>query len=151
MLAALLVPTVLAVAACGSSAGSQAPSSAARSPRPSYQVLAATSRPSAQSRPSVDPNALPVKFTAQTKSVKRGSAASVTIKTTAGAECGISVLYADGPSSAKGLEPARADKKGSIMWKWIVSSSEKKGTWPIDVSCSVGDRTGDVETKFTVK
>jgi hypothetical protein len=150
-LAALLIPAVLAVAACGSGAGSPAPSSAAKSPKPTSQVLSATSRPSAQAKPSVDPNAVPIKVTAQTKTVKRGGPASVTIKTTPGADCGISVLYPDGPSSAKGLEPAKADKKGAIVWKWTVASSVKKGTWPIDVACSIGDRTGDAETSFTVK
>jgi len=114
-------------------------------------VLSATSRPTAQAKPSIDPNALGVKVTAYSKTVKRGGAASLTIKTTPGAECGISVLYPDGPSSAKGLDPAKADKNGSIVWKWTVASSVKKGTWPIDVSCSVGDRTGDTETHFTVK
>jgi len=151
VLATLLVLGALGIAACGSRAGSPAPSSAATSPRPTTQVLSATSRPTAQAKPSVDPNALAVKVTAHTKTAQRGGVASVTIKTTPGALCGISVLYPDGPSSARGLDPAKADKKGVIVWKWTVASSVKKGTWPIDVSCSIGDRTGDAETSFTVK
>jgi hypothetical protein len=141
----------VAVAACGSSAGSPAPSTAAKSPAPTAQVLDATSRPTAQARPTADPNALAVKVTAHTKSVGRGGTASVTIKTTPGAECGISVLYSGSPSSAKGLEPKEADKKGTVLWNWTVASNTKKGTWPIEISCSVGDRTGDAETNFTVK
>jgi hypothetical protein len=148
---ALLITAALVLAACGSSAGSPAPSSGVASPKPTSHVLGATSRPTPLARPSVDPNALAVKVTAWTKSVKRGGAASTTIKTTPGAECGISVLYPDGPSSAKGLDPKQADKKGAIVWKWTVATSVQKGTWPIDVSCSVGDRTGDTEVKFTVK
>jgi hypothetical protein len=146
-----VVAIAVAVAACGSSAGSPAPSTAAKSPARTSQVLDATSRPTAQAKPTADPNALAVKVTAYTKSVGRGGAASVTIKTTPGAECGISVLYSGSPSSAKGLEPKKADKKGTVLWKWTVASDIKKGTWPIDISCSVGDRTGDVETKFNVK
>lgn len=149
--AALLVAAAIAVAACGSSAGSPAPSTAAKSPAPTSQVLGATSRPTAQAKPTADPNALAVKVTAYTKSVQRGGSASVTIKTMPGAECGISVLYSGSPSSAKGLEPKTADTKGAILWKWTVASNIKKGTWPIDISCSVGDRTGDAETKLTVK
>jgi len=146
-----LIAIAVAVAACGSSAGSAAPSSAARkSPAPTSQVLDATSRPS-PGKPTADPNALAVKVTAHTKSVSRGGSASVTIKTTPGAECGISVLYSGSPSSAKGLEPRKADKKGTVLWKWTVASNTSKGTWPIDVSCSVGDRTGDAETSLTVK
>ena len=135
-LAVLVFAGALVVAACGSDAGSPAPSSAAVSPKPTSHVLSATSRPTPQAKPSVDPNALAVKVTSWTKSVKRGGAASTTIKTSPGAECGISVLYPDGPSSAKGLDPKKADKKG---------------TWPIDVSCTAGPRTGDTEVKFTVK
>jgi hypothetical protein len=151
ILATLLIPAALVVAACGSRTGSAAPSSAATSPRPTTQVLSATSRPTPQAKPSVDPNALAVKVTAHTKTVKRGGLASVTIKTTPGALCGISVLYPDGPSSARGLDPTKADKNGVIVWKWTVASSVKKGTWPVDVSCTAGDRTGDAETNVTVK
>jgi len=150
-LAALLITAMLIVVACGSSAGSPAPSSAAKRPAPTSQVLGATSRPTTQAKPTADPNALAVKVTAHTKSVSRGGTASVTIKTTPGAECGISVLYSGSPSSAKGLEPKKADKKGTVLWKWTVASDIKKGAWPIDVSCSVGDRTGDAETNLTVK
>jgi hypothetical protein len=149
--ATLLIAAALVMVACGSGAGSPGPSSAAKSPKPTSHVLAATARPTAQGKPSADPNALAVKVTARTKSVKRGATASVTIKTTAGADCGISVLYPGGPSSAKGLEPKKADKKGLIVWKWTVASTIKKGTWPVEVSCSVGDRTGDVAMSFTVK
>ena len=150
-LIALLAPIALAVAACGASSSSPSPSSAETSPRPTSHVLAATSRPTAQAKPSLDPNALAVKVTAHSKTASRGGVASVTIATKPGAECGISVLYPDGPSSAKGLEPKKADKKGAITWSWTVASTVKKGTWPIDVSCSLGDRTGDVETNLTVK
>jgi hypothetical protein len=151
-LAGLSVAVALAIAGCAASnAGSPAPSSAAASPSATSQVLSATSRPTPQAKPSVDPNALAVKITAHSKTAKRGGVASVTIKTTAGAECGISVLYPDGPSSAKGLDPAKADKKGTIVWKWTVASTVRKGTWPINVSCSIGDRTGEAATNFTVK
>ena len=150
-LAPLLVAFAVVVAACGSGAGSPVPSIAKRTPNPTSAVLDATSRPTALPKPTADPNALSVKVTAHTKSVKRGGTAAVSFKTTSGAECGISVLYSGTPSSAKGLEPKKADKKGTVLWKWTVASTVKKGTWPIDVSCSVGDRTGDAETSFTVK
>jgi hypothetical protein len=58
-------------------------------------------------RPSTDPKAvdLPVKVTKHTSSAAPGTTASVTIKTTKKADCGIVVQYDSGPSTAKGLAP----------------------------------------------
>ena len=57
---------------------------------------------------------LPVKLTKRTASVARNARASVTIKTTKGAECGIDVQYKSGSSTAGGLEPKVANAKGAI-------------------------------------
>ena len=92
-----------------------------------------------------------MKVTAHTKSVRRGGTASVSAKTTGGAECGISVNYPAGPSTASGLEPEKASKSGSVTWSWKVASSTPKGTWPIVVSCTIGDRYGETKTSFAVK
>ena len=112
---------------------------------------AVTARPSPTAKPTPDPNALAVKVTAHTKTARRGGTASLTAKTTGGAECGISVNYPTGPSTARGLEPAKAPKSGSITWTWKVASNTPKGTWPIVVSCTVGDRYGEAKTSFAVK
>lgn len=120
-------------------------------PSASVRIASARPRPSPTAKPTSDPNAIAVKIAAQTKSVRRGGTASVTAKTTAGAECGISVNYPAGPSTARGLEPAKAPKSGSITWKWTVASDTPKGTWPIVISCTIGDRYGEAKTTFAVK
>jgi hypothetical protein len=146
----VLLSVALMAGACG---GQSAASIASGSARPSASTRAgsATPRPSATAKPTADPNVLSVKVTAQTKSARRGGMASLTVKTTGGAECGISVNYPAGPSTALGLEPATAPKSGSITWTWTVASNAPKGAWPIVVSCTLGSRYGETKTTFAVK
>jgi hypothetical protein len=146
----LLLGVLLVTAGCGGSLGDASKAPASVRPSGSTRVGAATPRPSATPKATPDPNALAVKVSARTKSVRRGGTASVTVKTTAGAECGISVDYPAGPSTARGLEPAKADRAGSIVWKWRVASDAPKGTWPIVVSCTLGARYGETKTSFAV-
>lgn len=148
--ASLFLCAALAIAACGGGQdiGSNGPSAR---PSASARVGHVSPRPSPSSKPTPDPNALPVSITAHTKSVQRGGTASVTVKTSNGAECGISVNYPAGPSTAKGLEPAKAPTSGQITWKWTIASNTPKGTWPIVVSCTIGDRYGESRTNVAVK
>jgi micrococcal nuclease len=67
--------------------------------------------------------------------VAKGSAASIEIKTTAGANCSIVVRYKSGPSKAKGLEPKVADGNGKAVWSWNVGSNTSSGTYPVTVTC----------------
>lgn len=94
---------------------------------------------------------LPVKLTKRTASVARNAKASVTIKTTPGAECGIDVQYASGSPSAAGLEPKTANAKGAVSWKWLVGRNASKGTAPIVITCTLGDHSGRLDTSFKVK
>ena len=94
---------------------------------------------------------LPVKLTKRTASVARNARASVTIKTTKGAECGIDVQYRSGSPSAAGLEPKIANSKGTVAWKWLVARSTSKGTVPIVITCTLGDQAGRLDTSFKVK
>ena len=106
----------------------------------------------ASSAPSVaEPKPLNVKTTARTKSVRRGGTASVTIRTTPGARCLISVVYPSGPATAGGLDARKAGKTGFVVWTWKVGAKTTKGSMPIYVTCSLRDRTGDVTTSFMVK
>jgi micrococcal nuclease len=104
-------------------------------------------------RPSTDPKAadLPVKVTKHTATAAAGNTASVTIKTSKKAECGIVVQYDSGPSTAKGLGPKTADSTGVITWKWQVGRNTSSGKVPIDITCTLGDLTGTASTSFTVK
>jgi micrococcal nuclease len=61
------------------------------------------------------------------------------------------VNYPTGPSTARGLEPAKAPKAGTITWTWTVASNTPKGTWPVMVSCTIGDRYGEAKTSLAVK
>ena len=38
--------------------------------------------------------------------------------------------YAEGASTAAGLEPKKAGTTGSAVWKWKVGSHTTKGSWP---------------------
>ena len=93
---------------------------------------------------------LPVKLTKRTASVARNARASVTIKTTKGAECGIDVQYKSGSSTAAGLEPKVANAKGAITWKWIVAQNASKGRAPIVITCTLGDLSGRLDTAVKV-
>src|SRR5215203_6424194 len=94
---------------------------------------------------------LPVEVTKRTASVARNATASVRIKTTAGAECGIDVRYRSGSSTAEGLEPKTANAKGAITWKWLVARSMSKGSAPIVITCTLGDQSGRADTSIKVK
>jgi hypothetical protein len=94
---------------------------------------------------------LAVKLTKRTTSVARNATASVTIKTTKGAECGIDVQYKSGSSTAAGLEPKIANSKGAITWKWLVARNTSKGSVPIVITCTLGDLSGRLDTGFKVK
>ena len=123
-------------------------------------VLGATDAPGAatpfatRSHPTEPPDVVfdfPVKLTKRTASVARNAKASVTIKTTAGAECGIDVQYKSGSPSADGLEPKIANAKGAVTWKWLVARSTSTGRAPIVITCTLGDQSGRLDTSFKVK
>ena len=144
----LLIMAVLLSGCAGSAVGSGA-------------VLDATGRPATPASPvgvKPDPTEqpdvvfdLPVEVTKRTASVARNATASVRIKTTPGAECGIDVRYRSGSSTAEGLEPKTANAKGSITWKWLVARNIAKGSAPIVVTCTLGDQSGRADTSVKVK
>jgi hypothetical protein len=123
-------------------------------------VLGATDAPGAATpfatkfHPTEPPDVVfdfPVKLTKRTASVARNAKASVTIKTTQGAECGIDVQYKSGSPSADGLEPKVANAKGAITWKWVVARNTSTGRAPIVITCTLGDQSGRLDTSFKVK
>jgi hypothetical protein len=131
----------------------------AASDSPSGLVLGATDAPAAtpfatRFHPTEPPDVvfdLPVKLTKRTASVARNAKASVTIKTTPGAECGIDVQYKSGSPSAVGLEPKVANAKGAITWKWLVARNTSTGRAPIVITCTLGGQSGRLDTSFKVK
>src|SRR5713101_652275 len=57
--------------------------------------------------------------------------ATLTIRTTPGANCLIVVHYKSGSSKAKGLVQKVADGSGRVSWTWRVGSNTTPGRWPI--------------------
>jgi hypothetical protein len=122
---------------------------------------APTTKPAATPKPTVRPKAtatptpvsttFAVKITSRTATVLRNSTASVSIKTLARAHCSIEVDYKSGPSSAAGLEDKTASSTGVVRWSWKVGSNTTRGTWPIYITCELGDRSGSVDSSFTVR
>ncbi len=145
-----LLILALVVAGCGGAAQSAStePGLGDASPEPSGAVLADKNHPTDPPDVVFD---LAVKVTKRTTSVARNARASVTIKTTKGAECGIDVQYPSGSSTADGLEPKTTNATGAITWKWVVARDVKKGTVPIVITCTLGDQSGRADTSFKVK
>lgn len=110
-----------------------------------------TAGPAPTPKPGATPKPLLVKVTARTGSVRRNGTASVTIRTTPGSTCGIDVQYASGSSTADGLADRKTGTTGVVVWKWKVGANTTRGTWPIDVTCTLHDRYGSASTTFTVK
>lgn len=144
-----LLILALVVAGCGGAAASGSSGQLGDlSPEPSGAVLADKNHPTDPPDVVFD---LAVKVTKRSTSVARNARASVTIKTTTGAECGIDVQYASGSSTADGLEPKTTNASGAITWKWVVARDVKKGGVPIVITCTLGSQTGRADTSFKVK
>lgn len=94
---------------------------------------------------------LDVQVTKRSASVARNRTASVTIKTTKGASCEITVEYNSGPSTAAGLGAKKASNSGTVTWKWKVGGRTAKGEYPIFITCTKGDREGSATTSFRVR
>jgi len=145
-----LLLVALLAAGCGGAGQSASidPALSGPSAAPSGAVLADKNHPTDPPDVVFD---LAVKVTKRTASVARNARASVTIKTTKGAECGIDVQYASGSSTADGLEPKTTNASGVITWKWVVARDVKKGSVPIVITCTLGDQSGRADTSFKVK
>jgi micrococcal nuclease len=78
--------------------------------------------------------------------VKRGSTATLQVKTEANLSCSIAVNYSSGPSTAAGLVTKSSDGAGNVSWTWKVGANTTPGTWPIKVICG----NGSAQTHITV-
>jgi hypothetical protein len=85
-----------------------------------------------------------------TTPVKPGGNASMTIRTRPDAACSIKVTYKDQQSTDTGLIPKTADEFGTVQWTWTVESSRPVGTWPVDVTCALGEMSGYVRGDLEV-
>lgn len=96
------------------------------------------------------PSDIPLKIVRLTSPVPRGHVATASASTAPGAVCSILVVYKSGPSSATGLGDKTASASGSVSWTWRVGTRTTVGTWPVTITCSVGDATASQTKAFRV-
>ncbi len=82
--------------------------------------------------------------------VAPGLNTSVSIRTTPSANCNISVVYKDVPSTDSGLKARQADEFGMASWTWTVGPSVPLGSWPVKITCSLGNKSGMVQADLVV-
>ncbi len=78
-----------------------------------------------------------------------GSNVSISVKTVAGSDCKIAVVYGTVTSTDSGLTPKKADEYGVVTWAWTVGNTVPVGKWPVNVECAFHGRSavvrGDLE------
>ncbi len=94
---------------------------------------------------------LQVRLVNVTSPVAPGKDATLAVQTTPKAACKITVQYASGPITTKGLGPKTADVKGNVRWTWRVGPKTKTGVWPVIVSCSLKKQLAKLETSIAVQ
>lgn len=94
--------------------------------------------------------ALAISVLKLTSPIKRGAVATLTVKTTPGANCTITVKYKSGPSHAAGLDPQAAQGDGTATWSWKVGTSTTPGTWSIIVTATANGKTVSKTVAFEV-
>lgn len=107
---------------------------------------AASPTPSQAESPSPVAAQTVVTFVNAPLTVRRGSNATLKVKTAGNTSCSIEVDYKSGASNAAGLVTKNSDAAGNVSWTWKVGSNTTPGTWPITVTC--GD--GSAQTHITV-
>ena len=85
-----------------------------------------------------------------TSPIKRGATATLSIKTTPGAYCTITVIYKSGPGQAAGLGPKTAGSDGRVSWSWKVGTNTTPGTWSIVVTAKAGGKSVSKTIPFQV-
>jgi hypothetical protein len=113
------------------------PAPAAATPRP-------TTKPAAS-------GPLTVAFVNLTSPISRGSTATATVRTGAGAACTIVVAYKSGPSKAAGLGSTTASSSGLASWHWTIGSRTTLGSWPVTVTCSAGGASARATRSLVVQ
>lgn len=94
---------------------------------------------------------LSLQIVSVTSPVKTGASATLTAKTSPGAECTITVYYKSGASTASGLVKKSADTNSNVSWTWNTSSNTTPGSYKIVVTASLGSETKSQEIYFSVQ
>lgn len=88
---------------------------------------------------------------ALTSPIAPGSNASVTIRTTAGSKCVITVTYGQTASTDSGLTPKTTDEYGAVSWTWTVGKDVPLGKWPVKVTCVYNAQSAVVQADLVVE
>lgn len=88
--------------------------------------------------------------------VKRGSEASISIKTNPKSKCQIKVEYKDETGNdieyrSSALIVKKADEFGIVEWDWPISSSAPAGKWEVTVTCFYNKKSALVIGDMLVK
>ena len=94
---------------------------------------------------------LTVRYVSGPSTANRNQTISLTVSTTKGAACTISVRYATTYSRAAGLVKKIVPATGRVTWSWKIGGSTTKGTHRITVSCKLGTKTGTLGRNLTIK
>jgi len=84
---------------------------------------------------------LTVAITNLTSPVKAGATAIAKVQTASGAKCAIDVQDLTTDNKAAGVGDRVADRAGVVSWTWQVGTKTAPGSWPILVTCVLGDQT----------
>jgi len=85
-----------------------------------------------------------------TSPVEPGTNASITVKTSPGSTCTISVIYNNVASHDSGLVARVADDFGVVVWAWTVEESTPLGKWPVKVTCVLDEFSAVVQADLEV-
>lgn len=85
-----------------------------------------------------------------TTPIDPGSNASITVRSVPEAECVIKVEYNKIPSKDSGLVAKTTDEFGMVTWAWTVEPSVPLGKWPVDVTCTLGEKSGFVRGDLVI-
>lgn len=75
-----------------------------------------------------------IHLTSITSPISKNKTATLEIIGTPNTEYDISVFYATGESTAKGLEPKMSGDTGKVSWSWKIGASLKPGSYKVVIS-----------------
>lgn len=80
-----------------------------------------------------------------------GSEATIMARTLPEVDCKIAVEYNKVASKDPGLIAKTSDEYGMVRWSWYVEDAVPEGKWPVDVTCTYGEKSGMVRGDLVVE
>jgi hypothetical protein len=76
--------------------------------------------------------------------IKPGENTLITVKTLPKSICTISALYGKAENHDSGLTPKHANDFGIASWSWTIGADTPNGSWPIEITCAIDDKSAFV-------